>query len=209
MLKAVSLFVAVVVTGGVVNAADPTEVDHEQFLPFGKSSSPLIFTTFAHRTLVPGYGLFLFLGGGYIPPPHYFPIPRSTARFLSFYLFLGGLDGTSLCCRLTCMVTGASIEAVLNVYNSHRPSNFPILVRQSLYIPIRADKIDRDSNGEVTKVEVRIAVLLPVASHVYDTSRNRFVHASPPSLYIDNKKKKSPEGGKSGRASKRETQRQR
>lgn len=177
MMKAVSLFVAVVVMGGVVNAADPTEVDHEQFLPFGKSSSPLIFTTFAHRTLV-------------------FPIPRSTARFLSLYLFLGGLDGTSLCCRLTCMVTGASIEAVLNVYNSHRPSNFPILVRQSLYIPIRADKIDRDSNGEVTKVEVRIAVLLPVASHVYDTLRNRFVHASPPSLYIDNKKKKVRRGEK-------------
>lgn len=63
MMKAVSLFVAVVVMGGVVNAADPTEVDHEQFLPFGKSSSPLIFTTFANRTRVPGeYGLFLFGG---------------------------------------------------------------------------------------------------------------------------------------------------
>ena len=87
MMKAVSLFVAVVVMGGVVNAADPTEVDHEQFLPFGKSSSPLFFTTFANRTRVPGYGLFLFWGGGCIPPPHYFPFPDPPLGFFLFIYF--------------------------------------------------------------------------------------------------------------------------
>lgn len=88
MMKAVSLFVAVVVMGGVVNAADPTEVDHEQFLPFGKSSSPLIFTTFANRTLVPGYGLFLFLGGGYIPLLLIiFPFPDPPLGFFLFIYF--------------------------------------------------------------------------------------------------------------------------
>lgn len=121
----------------------------------------LTMNSFSRLVNRPPLCSFLWFFGGWLhSSSSYFPIPRSTARFLSFYLFLGGLDGTSLCCRLTCMVAGASIEAVLNVYNSHRPSNFPILVRQSLYIPIRADKIDRDSNGEVTKVEVRIAVLL-------------------------------------------------
>ena len=87
MMKAVSLFVAVVVMGGVVNAADPTEVDHEQFLPFGKSSSPLIFTTFAHRTLVPGYGLFLFWGVVTFLLLIIFPFPDPPLGFFLFIYF--------------------------------------------------------------------------------------------------------------------------
>ena len=93
MMKAVSLFVAVVVMGGVVHAADPTEVDHEQFLPFGKSSSPLFFTTFANRTRVPGAVRriwtvsLVFLGGGYIPPPLISPFPDPPLGFFLFIYF--------------------------------------------------------------------------------------------------------------------------
>lgn len=73
-MKAVSLFVAVVVMGGVVNAADPTEVDHEQFLPFGKSSSPLFVSL-------------VFLGVGYIPPPLISPFPDPPLGFFLFIYF--------------------------------------------------------------------------------------------------------------------------